>query len=91
MNLDTALVTAEAWTSRLESAGVAVRKDGRGRCLDNVFVERLWRSVKYRDVHQTPLALDFEAGVLLLEFIHSGIRHLVAAAQVQRLQVGQNG
>ena len=36
---------------RLESAGVAVSMDGRGRCLDNVFVERLWRSVKYEDVY----------------------------------------
>jgi putative transposase len=43
--------TAEAWTGRLESAGVAVSMDGRGRCLDNVFVERLWRSVKYEDVY----------------------------------------
>src|SRR5881227_643163 len=38
--------TAQAWTGRLESAGVAVSMDGRGRCLDNVFVERLWRTVK---------------------------------------------
>ena len=43
--------TAEAWISRLESAEVAVSMDGRGRCLDNVFVERLWRSVKYEDVY----------------------------------------
>jgi putative transposase len=39
--------TARAWTSRLEDAGVAVSMDGKGRCLDNIFVERLWRSVKY--------------------------------------------
>jgi len=38
--------TDAAWTDRLEAAGVAVSMDGRGRCLDNVFVERLWRSVK---------------------------------------------
>jgi transposase InsO family protein len=38
--------TARAWTGRLEAAGVAVSMDGRGRCLDNVFVERLWRTVK---------------------------------------------
>jgi putative transposase len=38
--------TAEAFTGKLLSAGVAVSMDGRGRCLDNVFVERLWRSVK---------------------------------------------
>lgn len=43
--------TAEAFTSRLESAGVAVSMDGKGRCLDNVFVERLWRSVKYEDTY----------------------------------------
>jgi putative transposase len=43
--------TAEAWTGRLQSVGVAVSMDGRGRCLDNVFVERLWRSVKYEDIY----------------------------------------
>jgi putative transposase len=43
--------TAQAWTGRLESAGVAVSMDGRGRCLDNVFVERLWRTVKYEDIY----------------------------------------
>jgi putative transposase len=43
--------TARAWTSRLESAGVKVSMDGVGRCLDNVFVERLWRSVKYEDLY----------------------------------------
>jgi putative transposase len=43
--------TARAWTSRLESVGSAVSMDGRGRCLDNVFVERLWRAVKYEDVY----------------------------------------
>jgi len=43
--------TAQAWTGRLEAAGVAVSMDGRGRCLDNVFVERLWRTVKYEDIY----------------------------------------
>jgi putative transposase len=43
--------TAQGWTDRLESAGVAVSMDGRGRAADNVFVERLWRSVKYEDVY----------------------------------------
>jgi putative transposase len=38
--------TAQAWTGRLEAAGVQVSMDGKGRCLGNVFVERLWRSVK---------------------------------------------
>jgi len=43
--------TASAFTSRLESAGVLVSMDGVGRCLDNVFVERLWRSVKQEDIY----------------------------------------
>jgi putative transposase len=43
--------TADAWTGRLASAGVAVSMDGKGRCLDNVFVERLWRSVKYEAIY----------------------------------------
>jgi putative transposase len=43
--------TAAAWTGRLVEAGVAVSMDGKGRCLDNVFVERLWRSVKYEDIY----------------------------------------
>ena len=43
--------TAGAWTGRLESAGVAVSMDGKGRCLDNVFVERLWRTVKYEELY----------------------------------------
>jgi putative transposase len=43
--------TAEAFTGRLESAGVAVSMDGRGRALDNAFVERLWRAVKYEDIY----------------------------------------
>jgi putative transposase len=43
--------TASAWAARLLSAGVAVSMDGVGRCLDNVFVERLWRSVKQEDIY----------------------------------------
>ena len=43
--------TAAAFTGRLEAAGVAVSMDGRGRALDNVFVERLWRTVKYEDIY----------------------------------------
>ena len=43
--------TARAFPGRLEAAGVAVSRDGRGRALDNVFVERLWRAVKYEEVY----------------------------------------
>ena len=43
--------TAREYTDRLEKAGIAVSRDGRGRALDNVFVERLWRSVKHEDIY----------------------------------------
>lgn len=43
--------TATAFTTRLAERGVAISMDGRGRALDNVFIERLWRSVKYEDVY----------------------------------------
>jgi len=43
--------TSEAFTGRLEAAQIAVSMDGRGRALDNVFIERLWRTVKYEDIY----------------------------------------
>jgi putative transposase len=43
--------TASAFADRVEAAGAQVSMDGRGRALDNVFVERLWRSVKYEEVY----------------------------------------
>jgi putative transposase len=43
--------TSNDWTSRLLQAQIRISWDGRGRALDNVFVERLWRSVKYEEVY----------------------------------------
>ena len=43
--------TSEEWTGRLEQLGVAISMDGRGRWMDNVFIERLWRSVKHEEVY----------------------------------------
>jgi transposase InsO family protein len=43
--------TSASFTGRLELAGAKVSMDGKGRCLDNVFVERLWRTVKYEYVY----------------------------------------
>jgi putative transposase len=43
--------TSQAYTGRLTEAGVAISMDGRGRALDNVFIERLWRSVKYEEAY----------------------------------------
>jgi len=43
--------TSEKFTGGLESRGIAVSMDGRGRCLDNIFIERLWRSLNYEEVY----------------------------------------
>ena len=43
--------TSASHTSRLEAAGATVSREGKGRCLDNVFVERLWRTVKYAEMY----------------------------------------
>src|SRR5262245_29539689 len=43
--------TAEAFTGRMESAGLSVRMDGRGRALDNLFVELFWRRMKHEVNH----------------------------------------
>jgi len=43
--------TSADFTGRLKAAGIAISMDGRGRALDNVFVERLWRTVKYEEVY----------------------------------------
>ncbi|MFL7868505.1 MAG: transposase, partial [Anaerolineales bacterium] len=49
--------TAVAFTSQLETADIQISMDGRGRALDNVFVERLWRTVKYEHVYLHDYAL----------------------------------
>jgi putative transposase len=43
--------TAEDFTQVLRARGIKISMDGKGRCLDNVFVERLWRSLKYEEVY----------------------------------------
>ena len=57
--------TAHSFTSRLEQGNIQISMDGRGRALDNVFVERLWRSVKYEHVylHDHSTVLDLHAGL----------------------------
>jgi putative transposase len=56
--------TSEAFTAVLKDHGIAISMDGKGRWTDNVFVERLWRSVKRQDVYlrayETPAELRNE-------------------------------
>jgi putative transposase len=53
--------TSEEWINTLKAAGVSISMDGKGRWIDNVFIERLWRSVKYEDVYLRAYANGSEA------------------------------
>ena len=53
--------TSFAFTGALKDAGVAISMDGRGRCMDNIFIERLWRSLKYEAVYLHELSDGFVA------------------------------
>jgi len=53
--------TSEKFTGELEAKDIAISMDGRGRCLDNIFVERLWRSLKYEEVYLKDYASVTEA------------------------------
>jgi len=53
--------TSEKWISILASRGVRISMDGRGRALDNIMVERLWRSVKYEEVYLKDYSTPREA------------------------------
>jgi putative transposase len=80
--------TSSAFTARLEQAGVAISMDGRGRALDNVFVERLWRSVKYEEVYLRDYADGWEAEASLSAYfdfychrrIHQALAYRTPAA-----------
>ncbi len=43
--------TSFAWTDRLRRSGIRISMDGKGRSLDNIFIERLWRTLKYECVY----------------------------------------
>jgi putative transposase len=80
--------TSHAFTGRLQAADVQISMDGRGRALDNVFVERLWRSVKYEEVYlkgypTVPAAIDGLAGYFRFynqERLHQALAYRTPAA-----------
>ena len=61
--------TSEVFTDVLLAHGVKISMDGKGRALDNVFVERLWRSVKYEEVYLKGYETMAEAKAVLEEYL----------------------
>ena len=60
--------TSLDFTGVLSEAGIAISMDGRGRCMDNIFIERLWRSLKYEAVYLHELRDGFEAERVIAEW-----------------------
>jgi putative transposase len=61
--------TSFNFTGALKDAGVAISMDGRGRCMDNIFIERLWRSLKYEAVYLHDLTDGFRAERVIGDWI----------------------
>ncbi len=62
--------TSKNFTGKLQENGIQISMDSKGRCLDNIFSERLWRSVKYENVYLKDYETVFEAYQDLKEYFH---------------------
>ena len=62
--------TGEAFTGLLEQHGVKISMDGKGRYSDNIFVERLWRTVKYEEVYLKAYSGGREAKAGIEDYFH---------------------
>lgn len=62
--------TSLEFTQKLEEKSVQISMDGKGRCLDNILVERLWRSVKYEEVYLKNYSTPLEAFKGLKDYFH---------------------
>jgi len=61
--------TSFDFTGVLKDAGIRISMDGQGRCMDNIFIERLWRSLKYEAVYLHELTDGFKAERVIAEWI----------------------
>ena len=61
--------TSFVFTGRLQAAGIWISMDGRGRCMDNIFIERLWRSLKYEAIYLHEIADGLQARRLIRDWI----------------------
>jgi putative transposase len=85
--------TSAAFTGRLAGAGIRISMDGRGRWMDNVFIERLWRSLKYEDIYLKGYADGREARAGIASWIgfYNGRRPHQALADRTPMAVWREG
>jgi putative transposase len=85
--------TSDDFTGTLKRHGVTISMDGKGRCMDNIFVERLWRSLKYEEVylHAYPTVAEAKAGIgAWLDFYNEERQHQSLGYRTPR-QILQEG
>lgn len=83
--------TSEKFTGELEANQIAISMDGRGRCMDNIFIERLWRSLKYEEVYlkdytsvpEAKAGLDHYFRFYNQERLHQSLQYRTPAAIYQ--------
>jgi len=68
--------TCEIWTEYLKSQGIKISMDGKGRAIDNIFIERFWRTLKYDYVYLQPANDGMELYHGLKHYIHYYNYHL---------------
>jgi len=61
--------TGADWITALTEAGVRISMDGRGRCMDNIFIERLWRSLKQEAIYLEELTDGFQAQLVIRDWM----------------------
>ena len=85
--------TSDDFTGTLKDHGITISMDGKGRCMDNIFVERLWRSLKYEEVYLNAYAsvAEAKAGIgAWLDFYNEERQHQSLGYRTPR-QIYQEG
>src|SRR5947207_3556339 len=85
--------TSDGFTGTLKDHGITISMDGKGRCMDNIFVERLWRSLKYEEVYLNAYAnvAEAKAGIgAWLDFYNEERQHQSLGYRTPR-QIYQKG
>jgi putative transposase len=62
--------TSDLWVEYLKEQDISISMDGKGRAIDNIFIERFWRTLKYDYVHLDPAAYGLELYRGIKEFMH---------------------
>ena len=84
--------TGSAWITTLTEAGARISMDGRGRCMDNIFIERLWRTLKYESVYLQELETGSQTREVISRFVnrynderpHSSLNYETPSAVAKR-------